>query len=213
MPGVAYPVVCIARVGGSVGTEVGRKAADALGYRLVDEEIVQRAAEAQGVSVDEFNEVERRKGFFQRMLESLAVGGAADGFATGVSMLPTAPSLIDPQGLRGRIQQSIHETADEGSVVIVSHAASFALAANPQALRVLVTASPGTRVSRLAEALGDTKAATKAVADDDAGRANYLKQFYDVDQELSTHYDLVINSDRLSADEITALVIRAARGD
>lgn len=187
--------------------------AESLGFRLVDEEIVQRAAEAQGVSVDEFTEVERRKGFFQRMLESLAIGGAADGFATGVSVLPTAPSLIDPQGLRGRIQQSIHETADEGAVVIVSHAASFALAGNRQALRVLVTASQGTRVARLADALGDTKAATKAVADDDAGRANYLKQFYDVDQELSTHYDLVVNSDRLTVDEIAALVVRAARGD
>lgn len=210
---MAYGVVCIARVGGSVGTEVGRSVADALGYRLVDEEIVQRAAEAQGVAVEELAEVERRKGFFQRILESLAVGGAADGFATGVSLLPTSPSLIDPQGLRGRIQQSIHETADEGRVVIVSHAASFALAANRQALRVLVTASQGTRVARLADALGDAKAATKAVADDDAGRAHYLKQFYDVDQELSTNYDLVINSDRLDADEIAALVVRAARGE
>lgn len=209
---MSYGVVCIARVGGSVGNEVGAAVAAALGYRLVDEEIVQRAAEAEGVSVEELAEVEKRKGFFQRILESLAVGGAADGFATGVGMVPLAPALFDPEGLRGRIRQSIHETADEGNVVIVSHAASFALATSPGVLRVLVTASPATRTSRLAAALGDDKAAAKAVSDDDAGRAQYLKQFYDVDHEHATHYDLVINSDRLGADEITALVVRAARG-
>lgn len=208
---MAYGVVCIARVGGSVGTEVGRQVADQLGLRLVDEEIVQRAAEAAGVTVDELAEVERRKGFFRRMLESMAVGGTADGYATGVSILPTSPSIIDPEGLRGRIRRSIHETADGGGVVIVAHAASYALAERADVLRVLVTASTDVRTARLTEQLGDAKAAAKAVADDDAGRASYLKQFYDVDQELSTHYDLVVNSDRMGVEQIAALVVQAAR--
>jgi cytidylate kinase len=79
-------------------------------------------------------------------------------------------------------------------------------------LRVLVTASHDVRVSRLLDAAdGDAKKATKAVADDDAGRADYLKKFYRVDRELSTHYDLVINSDRLSAELISQLVVQAAQ--
>ena len=46
------------------------------------------------------------------------------------------------------IQKSIHETADRGNVVIVSHAASFALSDRDDTLRVLVTAPHATRVER-----------------------------------------------------------------
>jgi len=209
---MSYGVVCIARVGGSVGAEVATKVAEALSFRLVDEEIVQRAAESQGIAVEELAEVEKRKGVLNRLLESLALGGAADGFMSGMPTVMPPPSVVDPKGLRALIQTSIHETADDGRAVISSHAASFALADRTDVLRVLVTASHDVRVSRLLDAAdADAKKATKAVADDDAGRADYLKKFYRVDRELSTHYDLVINSDRLSAELISQLVVQAAQ--
>ena len=118
----------------------------------------------------------------------------------------------DPKSLRSLIQKSIHETADRGSVVIVSHAASFALAGRDDTLRVLVTAPPAVREARVATAESlDAKQAAKAVADDDAGRANYLKKFYDVEREQSSHYDLVLNGGTLSAEAIAALVVAAAK--
>jgi len=77
-------------------------------------------------------------------------------------------------------------------------------------LRVLVTASPETRSSRVAEAASlDAKKASKAVADSDAQRAAYLKRFYGVGDELTTHYDLALNSDSLSVELMTDLVVRA----
>jgi cytidylate kinase len=79
-------------------------------------------------------------------------------------------------------------------------------------LRVLVTATAATRVGRLVEANGlDEKQATKSIAAEDAGRADYLKRFYGVSDELPTHYDLVINTDRVPADRWTAIVVDAAR--
>ena len=53
-------VVCISRFVGAGGEEVGRRVAEALDYRLVDEEILQGAAESSGVSVDELADAERR---------------------------------------------------------------------------------------------------------------------------------------------------------
>jgi cytidylate kinase len=109
------------------------------------------------------------------------------------------------------IQKSIHETAERGDVVIVSHAASYALAERDDVLRVLVTASPETRAARaVADGVTDEKKAAKTVSDDDAGRAEYLKRFYGVSQELPTHYDLVVNSDHLSMDAVVDIVVRAA---
>ena len=61
------------------------------------------------------------------------------------------------------------------------------------------------------EALDPAKA-VRAVKDSDAGRRDYLKRFYDVDEELPTHYDLVVNTDALSVELAADLVIRAAAG-
>ena len=117
----------------------------------------------------------------------------------------------DPKSLRALIQKSIHETAERGDVVIVSHAASYALAGRDDVLRVLVTASPETRAGRAAqEGSLDNKKAAKAVADSDADRAAYLRRFYSVGDELPTHYDLALNSDSLSIELMSDLVVRAA---
>ena len=80
-----------------------------------------------------------------------------------------------------------------------------------EALRVLVTATPSTRAHRLAaaEALEQAKAA-RAVKDSDAGRRDYLKRFYEIDEELPTHYDLIVNTDVLSVERAADLVSRAA---
>lgn len=205
-------VICIARVNGSGGEEVGRLVADALGFQLVDAAIIQHAAEAEGVSVEELSEVERRSSVLTRLMRGLAVSGVADmGMGSAAVYLPDVLTH-DPKSLRGLIQKSIHETADAGDVVIVSHAASYALGAAAGTLRVLVTAPNDVRIARVAAAGGlDTKDATKAVATDDTNRASYLKEFYGVGHELPTHYDLVVNSECLSPQAIADIVVSAAR--
>jgi cytidylate kinase len=78
-------------------------------------------------------------------------------------------------------------------------------------LRVLVTASPHTRAARVSDAEGLDQADTaRALKDSDAGRADYLKRFYDVGEELPTHYDLVFNTDSLSIERVAELVAEAA---
>lgn len=204
-------VICISRLLGAGGADVGRTVATSLGYRFVDEEIVQRAAEANGVSVEELADAERRTKVIDRLTRNLAVAGGGAGLMTSGAGVIDFGAGTDPKSLRALIQQSIHETAEQGEVVIVSHAASYALAGNDNVLRVLVTASPVTRAGRTAEAGSlDGKKAAKAIADSDARRAAYLKLFYGVGDELPTHYDLALNSDTLSIELMSELVIRAA---
>jgi cytidylate kinase len=203
-------VICISHATGAGGTDLGRLVAEKLGFRLVDEEIVTRAAENQNVSVNDLADVERRKSMLSRILREVAAGAAMGPAEMFVSAYAAEPQPAK-NSLRALIRQSINETADEGNVVIVSHAASYALADRDNVLRVLVTASPETRVRRLADAsVLDAKQATRSIAAEDAGRADYLKRFYGAAQELPTHYDLVINTDRLPADKWTDVVVNAA---
>jgi cytidylate kinase len=201
-------VICVSHATGAGGNDLGRLVADKLNFRLIDQEIVTRAAEKEQVSVDDLADVEKRKSLLSRILREVTVGmGSAD----GAMMVYAAEAQSDPNSLRALIQQSINETADQGDVVIVSHAASYALADRDNVLRVLVTASPETRARRLVDHNGlDDKQATKAIGANDGGRADYLKRFYGIAEELPAHYDLVVNTDRIPADRWAELVVNAA---
>jgi cytidylate kinase len=96
-------------------------------------------------------------------------------------------------------------------VVIVAHAAAFALAGRDDLVRVLITAPAEIRTRRLAEARdGDQAKAATELKRSDAARAAYLKTFYEVEHELPTHYDLVVNTEVLDPDEAADLIARAA---
>jgi cytidylate kinase len=204
-------VICISRLLGAGGGDVGRMVAGSLGYRFVDEEIVQQAAESNGVSVEELADAERRTKVIDRLTRNLVVAGGAAGLMTSGAGTIDLSAGTDPKSLRALIQKSIHETAERGDVVIVSHAASYALVGRDDVLRVLVTGSPATRARRAAQvgSLDDKKAA-KAVAESDAQRAAYLRTFYGVGDELPTHYDLALNSDALSIELMSDIIVRAA---
>jgi cytidylate kinase len=94
--------------------------------------------------------------------------------------------------------------------VIVAHAASLALATRDDVLRVFITASLQTRQRRLAASLQvEEKEAARVIKRSDAGRADYIKRFYRIDAELPTHYDLVINTDKLTPQAAARLIVDA----
>jgi cytidylate kinase len=113
--------------------------------------------------------------------------------------------------VRALIREAIAETTSRGQVVIGGHAASRTLEPGETCLRVFVTASPATRVDRVAaDEHVDVERARRLIKDSDAGRADYLKRFYGVSDETPTDYDLVVNTDTLSTEAAAALISQAA---
>ena len=203
-------VVCISHATGAGGEEVGRLVAERLGFLYVDEDIVAGAAARGRIDPGDVADEERRKSLAIRLLEAMAHGGG-EAWAVGGSAPLLAGEELGTDEVRALIRETIEQTAARGNVVIVAHAASWALPAGPKILRVLVTASPGTRAQRLSGAEGlDEKQAARAVKDADAGRRDYLKRFYEVGEELPTHYDVVVNTDVLSPEQTADIVSRAA---
>ncbi|HXH97272.1 MAG TPA: cytidylate kinase-like family protein [Gaiellaceae bacterium] len=196
-------VVCISRAWGAGGEEVGRLVAYRLGFFFVDEQIITRAAELGGIDPEAVVEEERRKPLFAGLLDYLTEGGAA------LALAPVPPVWDEPpsDAVRSFIREAVREVAERGKAVIVAHAASHAVGPGADVLRVLITASPETRAQRLADTEDDP---VKTIKQSDVARADYLKRFYGVREELPTHYDLVINTDTLSVDEAVALIVQAA---
>jgi cytidylate kinase len=207
---MARTVVCISHAAGAGGEEVGRLVAERLGFLYVNEEIVARAAAKGGVDAADVADEERRKSLAARALNAIAQGGGEAWTLGAVGPLSSREEL-DSDDIRSLIRETIEQTAARGKAVIVAHAASYAIGHGDGVLRVLVTASPETRTTRVAEAEGlDQAGAARAVKESDAGRADYLKRFYDVREESPTHYDLVLNTDALSIEQAADLIARGA---
>jgi len=207
---MARTVVCISHAAGAGGEEVGRLVAERLGFLYVNEEIVARAAAKGGVDAADVADEERRKSRAARALNAIAQGGG-EAWTLGAVGPLSSPEELGSDDIRSLIRETIEQTAARGKAVIVAHAASYAIGHGDGVLRVLVTASPETRTTRVAEAEGlDQAGAARALKESDAGRADYLKRFYAVREESPTHYDLVLNTDALSIEQAANLIARGA---
>src|SRR6266536_1630511 len=184
-------VVAISHTDGAGGETVGQIVSERLGFRYVDEEVVARAAEKEGVHPALVADAEKRRSLLARLVAGIGRFGVA-GAGIGAVTIRQVSELKRSDDFRTLILDAIRETAEEGD-------------------RVLVTAPPQARTLRLADAEGiDEAEAAKFVQSSDDRRADYIKRFHGIDQEVPTHYDLVINTERLSLDEAADIVVRAA---
>jgi len=201
-------VIALSRAIGAGGEEIGRAVAAQLKLRYADEEIIVKAAEAAGVDPARVAEAETTPALITRILESRGRAPLIVEAYTAPPILEEAPSAYEPL-----IERVVKQTAEQGDVVIVGHAASIPLAGMPSLLRVLVTAPPDVRARRLAQADGmDEGKAKKAVRDSDSQRRQYLKRFYGVEEENPSHYDLVVSTETLTAEEAASIIAIAASG-
>jgi cytidylate kinase len=199
--------VCISHATGADGVAVGRAVAERLGFRYIDDEVISEAGEWAELDPALVADAERRKPLVARLLGHMTEGGSAQRLSSG-EWARTAPTDADLRVLIGDVLRSF---ADQGSVVIVSHAASFALGGR-EVLRVFVTASDETRARRVSEVSGTgERDAARQVRTEDGARADYLKRFYGVDRELPTHFDIVINTDALTTEQAADLIASAAK--
>src|SRR3954452_12260348 len=206
---MSFRVVCISAVDGARGEDVAPAVAERLGFKLVDEEIIHKAAKEANLDPSHVAEVERRRSMAIRILDSLGSSTSLSTYAMA-GYVPGHDAPVDSD-LRGLIRATIEEVAQRGDAVIVAHAASMALGERSDVLKVMLTASRSARQLALVEQRDlDEKAAAKELDKGDANRADYLKRFYGITQESPADYDLVLNTDRLGAEGAVDLIVQVA---
>lgn len=204
-------VISVSRQVGTAGEEVATAVAGLLGFRMIDYQVIQDAAQDAGVSPETVSEAEHTPSLMTRLLEALARNPSmpAAGWADPVPL--AASPLYTSNDYRRFVEQAIREMADQGDCVIVGHAAQVILRDRFDTVRVLVTGSNAQRARRIKTGMGvDEKEALKIIEKTDHERTDYFRRFYDTGWLTPCSYDLCISTDHLNPEQSAELVAKAA---
>jgi cytidylate kinase len=204
-------LITISRQFGAGGSEVARRVAAAIGWRLVDNELVEQVAARAGLPPERVAEREERVStFVERLARTLA--------AASPEVFPppdSAGEVADvPEADLVRITETVvAEIAAEGRVVVVGRAATAVLSRTRQALHVRLVAPRDFRLAVAAERLGCPPAKAAAVLDEtDRMRARYNREYYRRDWADPLNYHLVINTGLVGFDGAAEVIVGRARG-
>ena len=185
-------VVTVSRGYGALGKETAQKLADTLGVRCCDRFILQEVAKRANVDVDLIRRLDDRVNRIDgNWWETLFKG----------------KSYPRERYLQHLVKVVLNISTKGG--VIVGRGAHLVLGPN-RCFRVRIIGSLKKCAERISEREGiDLKAAELRVQAVDRERAEYLDELYGVHAGDSSNFDLVLNTDRFTVNETTALILDA----
>lgn len=183
-------IITVSREMGSGGIPIAHRAAEELGYTLVDGEAIRSVAANYGLTLDAVeNADEKPPAFVEKHDEKI---------------------LVDLH----LIEQIVLEYAQRGNVIIYGRGGQDLLNNIDSVLRVRITAPFEERVERWAEREWlDPDLARVLVRKSDQQRSGFIKYYFDRNWEDPINYDLVINTSRLSEDTAVALICAAVKDE
>jgi cytidylate kinase len=201
-------IVTVSRQIGAGGSEIASRVAAGLGFRLVDNELIDRVALQAGLSRTQVaNREERAPGFLERLVRALS---------RSVPELQSAPADRPPepeeQSLVAATERVVADLAAEGRVVLVGRAAPAVLSGSHDALHVKIVAPVPFRIARIREAdRVDEREAERRLRESDANRARYHRHHYGRDWSDPANYHMVLNTGSLGLDGATDIIVGRAR--
>ena len=201
-------IVTVSRQIGAGGGEVARSVAAALGFRVVDNELIDTVAERAGMPAAEVAEKEERApGFIERLARALT-RSAPELFSPPPDKLPEP----EEKSLVQITEKVVAEIASQGRIVLVGRAASAVLSGAHDALHVKIVAPASARIERIGKRSGlEAREAERQVRESDANRARYHSHHYGRDWNDASHYHMVLNTGALGIEGATAVIIGRAK--
>ncbi|MEA2713058.1 MAG: hypothetical protein QOK27_1019 [Gemmatimonadales bacterium] len=189
---------------------MARRVAAELGWRVVDNELVEEVAARAGVSPEQVAERdERAPSFVERLARTLAAS-APELFPSSVPG-GTVPKLQEVDLVR-MTESVVAEAAAKGRLVLVGRAAPAVLAQERDSLHLKLVAPKPYRIQAAAERLGvDLQTAAAVVDESDSTRARYHRQYYQRDWNDPVNYHMVLNTGVLGLDGATSVIVSEAR--
>lgn len=201
--------ITISRQFGSHGDTVAQLLCDRLDYRYFDKNLMMGLAAQTGLATEmvvDLPDDERRA----RTLVERLFGNYAAPQVDPEAWAASAAAERQEQLMVERIKYLIRAAYDEGKVVIIGRGGQAALAGLPNVLHVRLIAPEELRIRRHAERAGLTiEAAREIVRKRDEASHDFVKRHFKIDRRDPSHYDLIINTARMTPAAAADLIISA----
>lgn len=198
-----YNVITIERRYASGGHEIGKRLAEALGYKLYDRNILMEAAQKLDIPFFKIEGLEESSsGNILLNLSKTPLGGLS-----GNKDLPLADKLFLEE------KRIIEQAAEEGNCVIVGRASGYILREKENTLRVFIYADHEKRVQRAIEREGIQKVeAENALKKNDKRRRNFHSALTNQEWGDPKGYDMYLNAGNLGIDLCIKILMEAVKG-
>jgi cytidylate kinase len=185
-------IITISHEMGAGGPEIGQQAAERLGYRYVDHELISDAAHRYGLLEEKLSHLDESK-----------------------------PSLFERFDAETRryitaLQTALYGFAEQDRVVLMGRGGQWLLRGVSHVFRVRIMAPFELRARRLAKKLAgpmgeqaSPRTVTEMVRRDDAEKAGRMRYLYEVDLADPALYDAVINTEKLAVASAVELIVSA----
>lgn len=187
-----YPIITISREFGARGAAFASHLARKIGYKVWDKDLLQAITEEVGAGLKTVESVDERR----RQTVEDTVTGFFHNIPTNVSYLR---SLI-------RVVSTIEEF---GNSIIVGRGANY-ICKNPKALHVKIVSPLKFRIEDYAKRENiSTTEVKRLIESKDNERREFIYQNFHRDMNESSDYDIVINANSFTLDEMAEMVIHA----
>jgi cytidylate kinase len=196
-------VITISRQMASGGVYIGRSVARRLGYKYIDREILEKAAEQLGADRAALAAVEERSSSF---LDNL-VKGFTFGTPEAASVAPSGRPVHDREVFETE-SRVIRAMADRYDCVVVGHAAFFVLRGRSNMVNVLIHAPQDFRVKRLQEfhKISADQARTE-ILNADRQRDKFIRTMAKLEWEDARNYHLSVNSQAAGFGNVENMIV------
>lgn len=198
-----YNIITIERRYASGGNEIGKRLAEALGYKLYDRNILMEAAQKLDIPFFKIEGLEESgSGGVLFNLSKTPLGGLSNN-----KDLPLAEKLFLEE------KRIIEEAAEQGNCVIVGRASGYILREWENNLRVFIYAEHDKRIQRAIEREGIRESeAESALKKNDKRRSGFYNSVTNQEWSDPKCYELYMNAGKLGIDLCVRMLMEAVKG-
>ena len=199
--------ITVSSLYGGGGPEVAASVASALGWNLLDHELLKKIAKRANVAEEVAARYDQHVDpWFNRLVKALWRGGFERG--AGAS----GEGLMDCEGMLDFTRHAMHEAADLGNCVIMGRGGQCILRERADAFHIFLYAPLEYRAPRLQKTERGDLAHAEALADRvDKERVGYIRRYFGENWFEPALYNLMLDSS-IGDDAVTAVVLAAVRG-
>ena len=202
-------VITISREIGSGGHTVGRILAKKLNTFYFDKFLIESLEKRFNLTVSGIEKLKgEKKNWLADLIHTIAPIPSANKLSVDQRYTQQFRMDVTTDDIYNAETEILKELAKEGSCVIAGRSGFFVLKDHPNHLHVFIIAPEENRIRRIMEKQGLTEESARALIKDiDQTRENYIQRYTGTSRYDARNYDLVLNADGHTEEELAALIL------